>query len=70
MNNQMPFFYPFNNNVNQSPYNEYERLEEKIERLEKNIRILENRMSKLENTIINKPHNDYNEYDPTDMHMI
>ena len=51
MNNQMPFFNPFNNFNPQNgiDFQEYERIYNKLNRLEKNIRILENRINKLEN---------------------
>ena len=72
MNNQIPFFNPFNPNNYQPSINanELERLEEKIERLEKNIRILDNRIKKLENSINHQNKNDYYSEEPTDMYMI
>jgi predicted nucleic acid-binding Zn-ribbon protein len=71
MNNQMPFFYPFNGFQNPNFNNEnYERLENKIERLEKSIRVLENKINQLENKIINNKKNDYMNDEPTDMYMI
>lgn len=71
MNNQIPFFNPFNNLSPRPNPNEYERLEDKIERLEKRIRILENRVNKLENTeSYNSSKHDYLNNEPTDMYMI
>ena len=71
MNNQMPFFNPFqaypNPQMNQN-YDEYEKLINKIERLEKNIRILDNRITKLEQNN-NHSNPNYNE-EPTDMYII
>lgn len=73
MNNQIPFFNPFNPNNYQSSINnsDLERLEEKLERLEKNIRILDNRLKKVENLLTNHSNtNNYVSDEPTDMYMI
>lgn len=68
MNNQIPFFNPFNQIPVQSfNQNELEKLTNKIDRLEKNLRILENRVNKLEKKDDNNHY--YNE-DPSDMYMI
>ena len=70
MNNQMPFFNPFNNfQVPNNPImnnSQEEKIMNKIERLEKNIRILENRIRKLEKN----SNNDYLNDEPTDMYII
>ena len=66
MNNQTPFFNPFNTFQNQFQNEDYDKLINKINRLEKNIRILENRINKLEkedNKVITQN-------EPTDMYMI
>ena len=61
MNNQIPFFYPYNNfPMNDNLLKNIERLEEKIDYLEKEI----NSIKKME---------DYNEdkiIEPSDMYMI
>ena len=69
MNNQIPFFNPYNNFQQQFYNNYYERLEEKIERLEKKIHLLENQLNKIENNIYH-PNKDYEKSEPTDMYMI
>ncbi len=70
MNNQIPFFNPFNNYPppNFIDNNDLEKLKNKIERLEKNIRILENRVHKLEH--YESPKTIINNEEPTDMYII
>lgn len=72
MNNQMPFFMPFNNNLPNNHQNksiDLERIINKLNRLEKNIRILENRINKLENNKFDNNDNYYSD-DPSDMYII
>ena len=65
MNNQIPFFTPFNGFQNQEQNNN-DKLINKINRLEKSIRILENRINKLEN----QDNKIIIQDEPTDMYMI
>ena len=71
MNNNMPFFNPYNvfdiNNLVRLNPNDLEKISNKIERLEKNLRILEKRVNNLEKNTNNK---DYIDDEPTDMYII
>lgn len=66
MNNQFPFFYPFDR-FNQEN-NDYNKLNDKLNRLEKKIRILETRLNKIERKD-NKKY-DILDDEPTDMYII
>lgn len=75
MNNQIPYFMPPHENINNQFHNynnhpdtdiDIEKIINKLNRLEKNIRILENRITKLE---MNNKNNLFND-DPTDMYIV
>ncbi len=70
MNNNIPFFYPFNtiaqqNSINQ---NDIEKIKSKLDNIEKQLRTIEDKLSKIGN--INSNNDNYSSENPTDMYII